>query len=278
MATIWFLVGGAVFLVALSFGLRHWWHRLSGIHPAARITLIATTVGGMVGAPFWWLDVEAAFSWDLPPLASRLLGAAAVAFAAAGLFVLRRPHPARTQAHALLTAAYLGPLAIAILALHLERFDFAAPITWGFFAAVLTLIATSLTALAVAGIPGLARRATGIEAAWLLFAGLTLVAWGLALFGVPATPFRMVFVWPADPLTSRLIAAMLLTVGLTFFLARRDSRLLPQARLFGAVYGLGVSVAVLGNVARGLPWPELYLGAMLAVGLVSTGFLIALRR
>ena len=276
MAPVWFLIGAALFLAALALGLRRWWPRLAGINPAARITLIATTLGGLIGAPFWWLDLEPAFAWDLPPLASRLLGAAAVAFGLAGLFVIRRPGPARARAHALLTAVYLGPLALVLLAQHLDRLDFAAPVTWGFLLAVAGLTTSALASL-TAPVPGVRRPARGAEGLWLLLAGLALTLWGGALFAVPSAPIGLVFVWPGDPLTSRLIAAMLVTLGLALWLARADSRLLPQARIFGAAYGLGGAVAVLGNVARGLPFPPLYLGALAVLGVVSAAFLIARR-
>ena len=276
MAPVWFLIGAALFLAALALGLRRWWPRLEPLPPAARFTLIVTTLGGLIGAPFWWLDLEPAFAWDLPPLASRLLGAAAVAFGLAGLFVIRRPSPARARAHALLTAVYLAPLALVLLVRHLDRLDFAAPITWAFLLVVAGLTTSALASLA-APVPGVRRPARGGEGLWLLLAGLALILWGGALFAVPAAPLRLVFVWPADPLTSRLIAAMLLTLGLAFWLARGDARLLPQARIFGAAYGLGGTVAVLGNVARGLPFPSLYLAALGVLGLVSAGFLIARR-
>src|SRR5687767_13936753 len=42
------------------------------------LLLVTTFMGGLLGAPFWWLDLRPSFAWDLPPLASRMLAAAAL--------------------------------------------------------------------------------------------------------------------------------------------------------------------------------------------------------
>jgi hypothetical protein len=273
MAAIWFYVGAAAFLTALTLAWRRWWNSLSEIDPAARFTLIATTVGALIGAPFWWADADASFAWNLPPLASRMLGAAATAFAVAGLYALERPTPARAWLHALFTAVYLVPLAAAIILLHLDRFDFVAPVTWGFFAAVGVLCITSLTGLRPATAAKIPAPRT--ERGWLFMAGWVLGAWGLALFAVPDTAWPPVFNWTADPLTSRLIASMLLTLAVVFFAASRDAALLTQAHLLGATYGIGVAMAIGVNLVRGLPWPPLYLAAFGLLGVVSLAFLLA---
>lgn len=278
MAAIWFFAGAAILVAALALGYLRWWRSRADLGPATRVTLILTTMGGLIGGVFWWQDVAVSFAWDLPPLASRMLGAAATAFGFAGLFALERPSQARGWLHALMTAIYLIPLAAAALALHLDRFDLGAPISWGFFAAVGSLCVSALAALA--GGRGVARRApvSAAQSAWLLGAGIVLGAWGLALFLAPATGFPLVFNWPADALTSRLIAAMLLTVATAFLVARTDASLVPQALLLGGAYGLGVVVAILPNLLRGLPWPPLYLAAFAVLGLVSAGILLMERR
>lgn len=275
MAAIWFFAGAALLLAALALGYLRWWRSLADLSRAARVTLILTTVGGLIGAVFWWQDMPASFAWDLPPLASRMLGAAATAFGIAGLFVLERPTQARGRLHALVSAIYLIPLAVAAIALHLDRFDLAAPISWGFFAAVGVLSISAVVALSAdrGGAPRSLVFAG--QSAWLLVAGTLLALWGLALFLAPATAFPLVFNWPADALTSRLIAAMLLTVAAAFLVARGDAPLVPQALLLGAVYGLGVVIAIVPNMLRGLPWPPLYLAAFAVLGIVSAGFLLA---
>ncbi len=278
METIWLLVGGALFLAGLVLAWWRWWARLPQLSPAARFTLIATTVGGLIGAVFWWQDVEVSFAWNLPPLASRMLGAAATAFGITGILALERPSPARAWLHAVMTAIYLAPLAVAIVLLHLDRFDFSAPISWSFFATVVVLSVAALAACRDGRGGPAAARPKGAEAGWLNAAGAVLAVWGVALFVAPAAPWPLAFPWPSDPLTSRLIAAMLMAVAAVFLLAARDARLTAQAHLLGAAYGIGVAVAVLVNVARGLPFPALYLAAFAAVGVVSAGFLLVRRR
>jgi hypothetical protein len=275
MAAVWFFIAAAVFMAALWLAWRRWWNALTDIAPPARLTLIVTTIGAAIGAPFWWADADASFAWNLPPLASRMLGAAAVAFAVAGLYALERPKPARASLHSLFTAVYLAPLAGAIILLHLDRFDFAAPITWGFFAAVAVLCITSVAGLRWTTAPRTPMRRA--ERLWLLAAGALLGVWGLALFAAPDTAWPPVFNWAADPLTSRLIASMLLTLAVVFLAASRDAALLPQAHLLGSTYGIGVVVAIGINVARGLPWPPLYLAAFGLLGAVCAIALLASR-
>ena len=278
MAAVWFFVGAAIFLAVLWAAWRRWWNRLADIPAAARLTLIATTVGGFVGAFFWWQDVDVSFAWDLPPLASRLLGAAGTAFGATGLFALERPARSRARLQALMTVVYVVPLAVAVVLLHLDRFDFAAPVAWGFFAIVGLISAASIAALLELRSGGLSadRRPVPLpDRAWLLIVGAVIGVWGLALFGVPAAAWPMVFVWPTDPLTSRLIAVMLLTLSVASLSALRSASLLAQAHLLGAAYGAGVVAAIAVNVARGLPYPSLYLVAFAIVGLVSAVLLVA---
>lgn len=275
MEHIWFFIGAAIFVAVFWLACRHWWHRLDGITPTARITLIATTVGGLIGAVFWWLDTEGSFAWNLPPLASRMLGAAATAFGIAGLFVLERPTAAHARLHSMMTAVYLAPLALAIVAFHLDRFDLSAPISWGFFAIVIMLIVTGLAGTFTTSGLAPATPLDGIGGPWLFIAGAVLGIWSLALFAIPAAPYPPIFIWPSDALTSRLIAAMLMTLAIVFLVARKDRTLSPQAYLFGAVYGFGVAIAVLINVVRDLPWPAAYLFALGAVGLISAALLIA---
>lgn len=80
------------------------------------------------------MDHPSSFSWDLPPLASRMLAAAGWAFGVATLAALQRPVPHRTGL--LMLATYLAPLLAAVLLFHLDPY---APITYAFFAIVLLL-------------------------------------------------------------------------------------------------------------------------------------------
>jgi hypothetical protein len=275
--SLWFAIAVVLLLGCLAAGWRRWGERdlgLTGEGSLAKFVIISTTVGGLLGAPFWWLDLPASFAWDLPPVASRMLAAAAFAFGLAGLVVLERPRETLTRLYLALIAVYLVPLAIAVVALHLDRLNFLAPVTYGFFAVVIVLSAGSLMLLS--------RRAGNVAPVlprapvrlWLLVAGSALMVWGIALFAAPATSYPLIFNWAKDPLSSRLIAAMLVTVGAAFLLSRRDAARSTLALVFAGAYGVGVSGACLANAAAGLPVPPLYSSAFVLIAVVSL-FLLA---
>ena len=52
---------------------------------------------------------------------------------------------------------------------------------------------------------------TGIVKGWLWGTAVLTAIWGLALFLTDAGPATLIWVWPGDLLTSRLIAVMLWT-------------------------------------------------------------------
>jgi hypothetical protein len=266
-----FAIAVVLLLACLAAGF-HRWGRVdlgpSGSGAVARFVLVSTAIGGILGAPFWWLDLTPSFAWDLPPVASRMLAAAAFAFGLAGIVVLERPSEARTRLYLTLIPIYLVPLAVAVVLLHLDRFDFTAPVTYGFFAVVVILSVGSLLTLSRSAGSGSGDAPSGPISAWLLIAGIVLAVWGLALFAAPSTNYPLVFNWAKDPLSSRLIAAMLFTIAAAFMLSRSD---LGRARLslvFAGAYGVGVVAACLMNKLTGLPMPPLYAGgfAVVAVG------------
>jgi hypothetical protein len=273
----WFAIALVLLLACLALGFRRWGGRdlgPSGAGAVAKFVLISTTVGGLLGAPFWWLDLPPSFAWDLPPVASRMLAAAALAFGLAGLIVLERPSEARTRLYLLLIVIYLVPLALAVILLHLDRFDFTAPVTYGFFGVVIILSVGSLMALAR---PSGARRHAHPRAAvsvWLHVAGIVLAVWGIALFLAPTTAFPLVFNWAKDPLTSRL-AAMLFTIAAAFLLSRHDEGRARLSLAFAGSYGLGVVAACLMNAVAGLPVPPLYAGGFAAVAVISLLLFVA---
>jgi hypothetical protein len=73
---------------------------------------VVTLVGGLLGSIGWWIDDPRSFSWDLPPLASRMLASAGWAFGVATLAALHRPVPRRTRLVMLMLAVYLAPLLV----------------------------------------------------------------------------------------------------------------------------------------------------------------------
>src|ERR687890_163461 len=122
-------------------GYRHWIRpRRVGIHGKGMLLLsVLTLVGGLLGSTGWWIDDPRSFSWDLPPLASRMLASAGWVFGVATLAPLHGPVPRRTRLVMLMLAIYLAPLLVSAPLFHLDRFDPTAPITYVFFALVLTM-------------------------------------------------------------------------------------------------------------------------------------------
>jgi len=271
--TAWFLVAFLLLAVAMALGVWRWRRSLRTLHPVSGFVLLAATLGGLLGAPFWWFDLPAAFAWDLPALASRMLAAAGLAFGLSGIVVLEKPSRPKARFYLVLVAVYLVPLALAIVVFHLDRFDFSKPITYGFFSIVLVLSIGA--ALGLCYEKDADDAAPPAESAWFLCIGGVLAVWGLALFLVPATtavPF--LFNWPRDPLTSRLIASMLLTLAVAFLSARRNAQLVPPALVFAATYGAGVLAACLMNLLAGRPLPILYTTAFGLLGVVSALLLV----
>jgi len=245
--------------------------------------IVLTFMGGLLGSPFWWLDARQSFSWDLPPLASRMLASAGLSFTVGCFLCLGRPTVRRVRLVLLLTAAYLAPLVVAILIFHLDRFDFSAPITYVFF-----LIAASIT---VGAIWYLFRQPTvvhdnaldsspssGAMKVWMGILALLMTLWGLALFLTDNGPSDLIWAWPGDLLTSRLIGVMLLTiaVGAAYSLRFADaSRMMSWVT---ATYGLGLAVASAWNALGGKPIKVSYLVVFGAVFLVSAVLLMAEKR
>ena len=257
---------------------------LSPVRAKAFLLLAALAiVGGFVGATAWWIDHPASFSWDLPPLASRLLAAAAFAFGVSGFMVLRKPTAAHVRYYALMIAVYLGPLALAIVLVHRDRFDFALPITRAFFAIVVPMTLVSLwLALRPVSLATAADAPSG-EPDMRVKALLALVIavfgpWAVALFALDAGPSPLVWVWPGDLLTSRLIAVMPLTLALTALVSWRSAVLAMTTLVLVAVYGLGGAAAGLMNAVAGKKVPLLYVMAFGAFGLAAAWRLVATRR
>jgi hypothetical protein len=261
----WFALAPVLMAVAGYAAHRRW--RDADVGDAfARSVLIVLTIGGALGAPLWWAGAPSAFPWVLPPLAGRMLGAAGIAFAVLGVRVLERPTPARVGLHGVAAEIYLAPLVAAILALHLDRFDWSRPVTWGFFA---------IASFLVVGAARLVRRDPAavrpepVVATVLLVAGAVYAVTAAALFVVPTTPMPDFFPWAADPLTSRLIAVMPATLAAACLLAARDRSLVVDVGLFALVYGIGVTIALMMLVAAGKPLLSAYLAVFGLGGLAG---------
>jgi hypothetical protein len=279
-------VAGVLALVAaIGFGYWRWIrpHRASTEVNMLLGLVMMTAAGGLIGSTGWWTDNPNSFSWDLPPLASRLLGAAGIAFSVAAVMAMRRPTATRLRLIMLMLTVYLVPLALAIVAFHLDRFNWSMPITYAFFAIV--------TAMAVPALWFVARRPVvladrGYEATtpgqatrlWFVLVALSTGIWGAALFLTDSGPLGPVWVWPGDLLTSRLIAVMLLTIAAACLYSIRSASAAAVTLAIIAVYGLGAAVAGLLNIAAEKPVPALYVLALGGIGAVSAGMFVTARR
>jgi len=237
------------------------------------LLVIATMVGGLVGSTGWWFDVPQAFSWDLPPLASRMLAVAGWAFGAATFMTLQRPTASRLRLVLLMLAVYLLPLAIAIVLFHLNRFDPNAPITYAFFIIVTALIVPCLWYLVrhpfVITESNPITPPTQTIRNWLLLITLVTALWGIGLFITDSGPINLIWVWPGDLLTSRLIGVMLLTLATAAIYSLQNADVARVTLVTMIVYGFGAALANLWTITAGKSVQPLYLLVFGLMGLIS---------
>lgn len=287
MTLLFQFVGLALLLVGLAAGYGRW------IKPHAVVLdwqgkgllllVILTLAGGFIGSPFWWIDDPRSFSWDLPPLASRMLASAGWSFVVVCWLVLERPTDRRLRLVLLLLFVYLSPLALAAPLFHLDRFDPSAPITYGFFAIVALMTVSTLWYL-------LRQPRIFPESAtdrqppppsvrwWLGIVAIVTALWGLALLITDSGPSPLVWVWPGDLLTSRLIGVMLLTIAAGSIYSLSSRGLARPMLAMNAVYGLGLTVASLWNALAGKPVKPAYALLFGIVFLVSGYFFLQIER
>ena len=265
-----------------AWGYRHWISpRQVGIQGKGMLLLVVVTlVGGLLGSTGWWIDDPRSFSWDLPPLASRMLASAGWAFGVAALAALRRPVPRRTRLVMLMLAVYLAPLLLTAPLFHLDRFDPAAPITYVFFALVLTMTVGAIWYLfeqpvIVPNGPADSQASTALVGSWLGLVAAVCALWGLALFVTDNGPSALIWVWPGDLLTSRLIAVMLLTIAVGAVYALRYADVSKVMLGVIAVYGFGVMLANIWNILANMPVSLSYVVAFGVMFLVSASLLVA---
>ncbi len=244
---------------------------------------IVTLVGGLLGSTGWWIDDPRSFSWDLPPLASRMLASAGWAFGVATFAALQRPVPRRMRLVLLMLATYLAPLLVAVLLFHLDRFDFYASITYVFFAIVLLMTVSALWYLIrqpiiVPDTPADSLPPGSLVRAWLGLVATVTALWGLALFLTDNGPSPLIWAWPGDLLTNRLIAVMLLTIAVGAVYALRYADISRVMLGVIAVYGFGVTLANLWNILVSKPVNPSYVVAFGVMFLVSATLLIAERQ
>lgn len=238
------------------------------------VLVVLTWMGGFIGGPFWWFDQPLSFSWDLPPLASRMLASAGWAFVVACYFALQRPSQKRVRLVLVLLAVYLVPLVVVILLFHLNYFDFKAPITYAFFVIAGGMAVATIWFLLrpLPVLPDTAQDSAPASAmlmGWLTAVAILTALWGLALFITDNGPAAFIWVWPGDILTSRLIGVMLLAIATGSALSRN---LADSGRIMLAVnftYGLGLALASLWNTLAGKPIKPSYFIVFGLIALVS---------
>lgn len=272
-----------VLLTAMWAGYRRWVvPRSTALDRQSRgllLLVILTFMGGVIGGSFWWFDVPGSFSWDLPPLASRMLAAAGFSFGVVTLLVLEQPTPRRLRLALVLLAVYLLPLLIVAPLFHRDRFDPGAPITYAFFMIVALMSAATVWFLlrppALLATIDDAAPSTPATRAWLGLCAAITAAWGVALFATDNGPSPFLWVWPGDLLTSRLIGVMLLTlaVGAVFSLRYAHVARLMLAML--STYGLGLAAASIWNGFSGKPIKPAY---VMVFGVLALGSLFLLWR
>lgn len=274
-------------LVVLSVGM--FWGYQRWVRPHAQtvgwegtgllLLIVLTFLGGAIGSPIWWFDDPRSFSWDLPPLASRLLGAAGWSFVTVAWLALERPTLERLRLVLILLATYLAPLVLAILVFHVDRFDWSAPITYMFFliaggmslAAVYFLIRQPKTPMPA---PERAQTIRAPIRVWLVIVALITAFWGSALFVTARGPTTLIWAWPGDLLTSWLIGVMLLTIAVGSIFSLGSAVRIQMMLVMTATYGIGLTVASLWNTLVGKPIPLAYVGTFAAIFFGSVLFLL----
>jgi hypothetical protein len=268
----------------VGWGYRHWISpRRVGIQGKGMLLLcVVTLVGGLLGSTGWWIDDPRAFSWDLPPVASRMLASAGWAFGGVTIAALQRPVPRRMRLVMLMLAVYLAPLLLTAPLFHLDRFDPAAPITYAFFALVLTMTRAATWYLVkqpvvVPDEPADSLAPRALVGIWLGLVAAVCALWGLALFVTDDGPWGLIWVWPGDLLTSRLIAVMLLTIAVGAVYALRHADIARVMLGVIAVYGFGVMLANLWNILANLPVNLSYVAVFGIMFITSATLLLAER-
>jgi hypothetical protein len=211
----------------------------------AAVGLLALWVG------FWGYfvpsEVERAIPFSVPPLHARFLGAVYLS----GLTIMIGGLLARSWREIrlvpILTALWTGGLCVISL-FYLDRFDFATPQPWVWFAAYVSypLIALGLAwrhrrveseAAPAAEVPAWARR-------YLVGQGIVLVTVALGLLLAPGA-MADVWPWPIDRLLAQIYSAPLLAYGVGSVLLTRQ-RTLIEVRVVVAgllVFTAGVLLA-----------------------------------
>jgi hypothetical protein len=154
-----------------------------------------------------------------------------------------------------------------------------APITYAFFVIVGLLLAPTLWLLArsprpIPGYPDDTHLPSPALTRWLDVVALISGLWGLALFVTDRGPSALIWAWPGDLLTSRLIAVMLLTIAAGALVSRRRADLARVILVTTIVYSFGLSAASLWGLMTGQPLRPAYALVFASIAVISWRMLV----
>ena len=92
--------------------------------------------------------------------------------------------------------------------------------------------------------------------------------WGLALFLTDRGPSALIWVWPGDLLTSRLIGVMLLAIAAGAAASLRYADMARMMLSMALTYGLGLAAASAWNTLTDKP---IQLSYLIVFGLIALG-------
>jgi hypothetical protein len=110
---------------------------------------------------------------------------------------------------------------------------------------------------------------------WLIAVGVVTALWGLALFVTDDGSSELVWAWPGDLLSSRLLGVMLHTVASCAIYSIVYPRTLDVTLAVCATYGTFGALANIANDLYSRPVKESYVVVLGVIGVVSVLLLLA---
>ena len=244
-----------------------------GLPFLVRLLTLALLVGGLIGGIANFLLLPGFWPWEMSPLAYRFLSGAAAAYVVGALITLTRSRWAESELLLATVIIYAIPLVGAVL-MQPTLIDWSKVVAQLFVG-----IVTPAVIISIGYVWGLRTRASSQMAqpqgyvlrGYLLVVGLLTLVVGTLVFVIPK---QSGFVWPWaaldtwQPLDSRLIASMLLTIAGGALLAwwRNDEGV---AQVFLAMLFAYCVVAGIGLALHALVTPEFVVADLLYVGIFA---------
>jgi hypothetical protein len=116
---------------------------------------------------------------------------------------------------------------------------------------------------------GVAVSLPALLKGWFLAVAVVTALWGLALFATDDGASELVWAWPGDLLSSRLIASMLLTIAATAVYGVLYPRTATMALAVIATYGIAGALANVWQDFLDKPVKEGYVVVLGVMGVVS---------